>query len=210
MFDPRSNEALVGRRPRLSLPRRALCTAGDDRLVEQVRSGSNSAFEEIYDRHHRGILAFCRHMLGSREEAEDAVQHTFIAAYQSLIADDRQIALKAWLYTVARNRCLSLLRARREHDNIDGAETVVPATAGLSDEVEQREDLRTLLVDLQRLPEDQRAALVLAELEAHSHDEIAVILDVRPAKVKALVFQAREGLMSRRLAREADCHDIRE
>jgi RNA polymerase sigma factor (sigma-70 family) len=198
-------DALVGRRPR-----RALCSAGDDRLVEQVRAGSARAFEEIHDRHHRGILAFCRHMLGSREEAEDAVQHTFIAAYQSLLADDRQIALKAWLYTVARNRCLSLLRARREHADIDGAETIVPATAGLSVEVERREDLRALLADLQRLPEDQRAALVLAELEAHSHDEISVILGVTPAKVKALVFQAREELMSRRHAREADCGEIRE
>ena len=149
-------------------------------------------------------------MLGSREEAEDAVQHTFIAAYQSLLADERQIALKAWLYTVARNRCLSLLRARHEHADIDGDGVMVPATAGLSAEVERREDLRALLADLQRLPEDQRAALVLAELEAHSHDEIAVILDVRPAKVKALVFQAREALMSRRHAREADCGEIRE
>jgi RNA polymerase sigma factor (sigma-70 family) len=210
VFDTSASDALPGHRPRLSLPRRALCSAGDDRLVEQVRAGSARAFEEIYDRHHRGILAFCRHMLGSREEAEDAVQHTFIAAYQSLLADERQIALKAWLYTVARNRCLSLLRARHEHADIDGDGVMVPATAGLSAEVERREDLRALLADLQRLPEDQRAALVLAELEAHSHDEIAVILDVRPAKVKALVFQAREALMSRRHAREADCGEIRE
>ena len=101
------------------LPRRALRVASDERLVEQVRAGSARAFEEIYDRHHRGILAFCRHMLGSHEEAEDVVQHTFTAGYQSLLADERQITLKAWLYVVARNRCLSLLRARREHADID-------------------------------------------------------------------------------------------
>ena len=68
---------------------------------------------------------------------------------------------------------------------------MVPATAGLCAEVESREDLRALLGDLQRLPEDQRAALVLADLEVHSRDEIAVILGVSPAKVKALLFQAR-------------------
>ena len=203
-------DAVVAQRRWLALPRRALRLASDERLVEQLRAGSASAFEEIYDRHHRGILAFCRHMLGSHQEAEDVVQHTFIAAHRSLLADERQIALKAWLYAVARNRCLSLLRVRREHADIDDEATVVPATAGLSAEVEGREDLRALLADLQRLPEDQRAALLLAELEAHSHQEIAVILDVNTAKVRALVFQARATLISRRQARNADCGLIRE
>jgi len=203
-------DAVVARRSWSALPRRALRSASDERLVEQVRAGSASAFEEIYERHHRGILAFCRHMLGSPQEAEDVVQHTFIAAYRSLLGDERQIALKAWLYVVARNRCLSLLRERREHASIDDEATVVPATVGLSAVVEGREDLRALLADLQRLPEDQRAALVLAELEAHSHEEIAVILGVPTAKVRALVFQARARLMSRRQARDAECGPVRE
>ncbi|MEA2155615.1 MAG: hypothetical protein QOE11_1755, partial [Solirubrobacteraceae bacterium] len=197
-------------RARLRLPRRALWVVADDVLVAQVRAGSRGAFEAIYDRHHAGILSFCRHMLGSREEAEDAVQHTFVAAYQGLLVGEREIAIKAWLYTIARNRCLSVLRARREHAALDDAAAAVPETAGLSAEVERREDLRALLGDLQRLPDDQRAALVLSELAAHSHDEIAAILDVPTTKVKALVFQAREGLMNRRTAREADCAEIRE
>jgi RNA polymerase sigma factor (sigma-70 family) len=192
------------------LPRRALRLASDERLVEQLRAGSASAFEEIYDRHHRGILGFCRHMLGSHDEAEDVVQHTFIAAHQSLLADERQITLTAWLYAVARNRCLSLLRSRREHADIDDKATVVPAQKGLAVEVEGREDLRALLADLQRLSEDQRAALLLAELQAHSHEQIAVILDVPTAKVRALIFQARATLMSRRQARDADCGPVRE
>jgi RNA polymerase sigma factor (sigma-70 family) len=187
-----------------------LRVAADERLVAQVRAGSQGAFEAIYDRHHAGILAFCRHMLGSREEAEDVVQHTFVAAYQGLLADDRDIALKAWLYTIARNRCLSVLRARREHVSLDDEGAPEPATAGLAAEVERREDLRALLGDLSQLPDDQRAALILAELGAHSHAEIALILEVPTAKIKALVFQAREALMNRHLAREADCATIRE
>jgi RNA polymerase sigma factor (sigma-70 family) len=170
-------------RARLVLSRRALRLIGDERLIEQLRAGNLSAFEEIYDRHQRGILTFCRHMLGSQHEAEDALQHTFIAAYRSLLGDQRQIALRAWLYVVARNRCLSLLRARRQHAAIDDA-TLAPATAGPPAEVERREDLRALLSDLQRLPEDQRAALILAEPDAHSHQEIAVILDVPTRKSK--------------------------
>jgi RNA polymerase sigma factor (sigma-70 family) len=204
-------DGVLAPRLRVALSRRVLRVADDERLVAEVRAGSRSAFEVIYDRHHAGILAFCRHMLGSREEAEDVVQHTFAAAYEALLADDREIALKAWLYAIARNRCYSVLRGRREHVELeDDGGTSPTTTAGLSVEVERREDLRVLLDDLQRLPADQRAALVLAELGAHSHEEIAVILGVPTTKIKALVFQAREALMSRRLAREADCGPIRE
>ena len=172
-----------------------------------VRAGDERAFEEVFDRHHRGILSFCRHMVSSREEAEDAVQHTFAAAYRDLIGSEKPIQLKAWLYTIARNRCLSILRSRREQVSIEDVE---PSTEGLSAEVQRREDLRVMLADLARLPEDQRAALVLSELEALSHDEIGVTLGVRKDKVKALVFQARESLASSRSARETDCREIQE
>src|ERR687896_1762150 len=96
--------------------RRLLALAGDGRLVEQVRRGNEAAFEVIFERHGPAILAFCRHMLGSPEEAEDAVQLSFAAAYRDLTrAGRREIALKPWLFTIARNRCLSMLRSRREH-----------------------------------------------------------------------------------------------
>ena len=173
-----------------------------------LRAGDERAFEVMYDRHHRGILAFCRHMLGSAEEAEDAVQHTFIAAHRDLTTSDKPIQLKAWLYTIARNRCLSFLRARKEERALD--DVPEPSVEGLSVQVQRRQDLRELLSDLHRLPEDQRAALVLSELGALSHDEIGETLGVRKDKVKALVFQARESLASSRTARETDCRDIQE
>src|SRR3954447_7816806 len=135
---PRSGGLALPRSPRLLLP------LGDDRLVEQVRRGNDAAFEAIYDRYSRGILSFCRHMLSSVEEAEDAVQHTFIQAYDSIRRADRELKLKAWLYTIARNRCLSILRARREQ----AAELHDVPTVGLSEEVQQRSDLRDLLADI--------------------------------------------------------------
>ena len=78
-----------------------------------------------------GVLSFCRHMLADATEAEDAVQHTFAAAHRELVESDRPLHVKAWLYTVARNRCLSLLRDRHEHPT----EQVEPSTAGLQDVV---------------------------------------------------------------------------
>jgi RNA polymerase sigma factor (sigma-70 family) len=191
-------------------PRRFVRSDPDERLVSLVRAGQTAAFEELYDRYTPGLLSYCRHLLGSLDEAEDAVQHTFLAAHRALLRDDREIHLKAWLYAIARNRCLSMLRARRERVGFDDEIEALPSTAGLAVEVEQREDLRDLLGDLQRLPEDQRSALVLSELGAHSHDEIGEVLGVKKAKVKALVFQARESLAAARTARETPCGEIRE
>src|SRR3954471_7339964 len=165
---------VLPRTGRLFLPRspKVLAALSDERLVEQVRRGNEAAFEVVFDRHHGGILGFCRHMLRSQEEAEDAVQHTFIAAHSDLVGSDKPIRLKAWLYTIARNRCLSMLRARREQ--VELPEDL--PTAGLSDAVVERDDLRRLLADVHDLPEDQRAALVLSELGGLSHAEIAGIV----------------------------------
>jgi RNA polymerase sigma factor (sigma-70 family) len=172
-----------------------------------VRAGDERGFELVFDRYHRSLLAFCGRMLASDEEAEDALQHTFMAAYRAMRASDEPIRLKAWLYTIARNRCLSVLRARREHVALDEGHA---ATDGLAADVDRRADLRDLQADLQRLPDEQRAALVLFELGDHGHDDIAEVLGVRREKVKALVFQARESLASWRRARETPCVEIRE
>ena len=194
------------RRGGIPLPRALLARLADDKLVEQLRRGNEAAFEVIFDRYHRPLLSFCRHMLGSREEAEDALQHTLLAAHEDIVTSGKDIRLKAWLYTIARNRCLSILRARREQasDEID------VSTAGLTESVQQRADLRELLRDMQALPEDQRAALVLSELGDLSHAEVAQVVGCEVPKVKSLVFQARSALIERRQAREIPCAEIRE
>ena len=189
---------------------RRLPRVGDDRLVARVRAGDDSAFEIIYDRYYRGLLAFCGHMLGSRQEAEDALQHSFASAYRALRAGSGDIELRPWLYTIARNRCLSALRAQRAQVSADGLADDFGPFEGMSAQVQLRADLRELVDELQRLPDDQRAALVLFELGDQSHAQIAAVLGVRREKVKALVFQAREGLMRARDARATPCVEIRE
>src|SRR5215217_3108573 len=193
-------------RPRRGVPAPLLRLASDERLVEGVRAGSERAFEVLFDRYHRGVLGFCRHMLGSVEEAEDAVQHTFLSAYRALSRSDARVVFRPWLYTIARNRCLTMLRARVRQS---GEELVDPPTEHLAAAVERRNDLRDLLRDVARLPEEQRAALVLSELGDMSHDEIADVLGCRRDKVKALVFQARSSLIASRSARETPCEEIR-
>jgi RNA polymerase sigma factor (sigma-70 family) len=188
--------------------RRLLRLAGDARLVEQVRRGNEAAFEVVFERHGPPILAFCRHMLGSPEEAEDAVQHTFTAAYRDLRSGDRRrIALKPWLFTIARNRCVSVLRARRELPVEDTGDV---ATEGLAEEVERRAELRRVVADVRDLPDEQRAALLLTEVGDLSHAEVAGVLGCGAARVKALVYRARSQLIARRNARETGCEEIRE
>jgi RNA polymerase sigma factor (sigma-70 family) len=219
--------------PRPLRSRRLLALAGDERLVEQIRRGNEAAFEVAFERHGPAILAFCRHMVGSRDEAEDVVQHSFAAAYRDLQRDgERDIALKPWLFAIARNRCLSLLRARREQPIGDasaaglGRRPVGEAgstagrrpvgapdalsTVGLAEQVEQRAELRRLLADLRELPDEQRAALLLAEVGDLSHAEVAGVLGCEVPRVKALVFRARSALIARREARETPCVEIRE
>ncbi|MGI8659961.1 MAG: RNA polymerase sigma factor, partial [Thermoleophilaceae bacterium] len=186
-------------------PRRLLALRSDDSLTGRASAGDEVAFEVLYERHAAGVLSFCRHMLGTREEAEDAVQHAFAALHNELVRDSARLDLRPWLYTVARNRCLSTLRARRERPD----DALEPSTAGLDDEVERRADLRELLADLRDLPADQRAALVLTELGDLSQGEVGAVLDTDAAKVKGLVFRARSGLVERREARAAPCEEIR-
>ncbi len=200
--------ALLGFRP--TVEREPVTAQTDDYLVARVRAGDDAGFEAIYDRYARGVLAFCVHMLGSREAAEDALQLTFVSAYRVLRGGSSDVSLRPWLYTIARNRCLSQLRARRDVADVDEVATDGPFFEGVADQVQRREELREMLEDIQRLPADQRAALVLFELGDHPHKEIAAVLGVRTEKVKALIFQAREALVRGRTARNRPCVEIRE
>ena len=191
-------------RPRTSAPHRL----DDQRLAARVGSGDAAAFEALYDRHHRALLAFCRHMLGNREDGEDALQQTFLRAHKALLNGPVPDQVRSWLFAIARNRCLTMLSARKEAAG--QADELAIAYDGLNEEVARRADLRELVAGLAELPEDQRGALVLAELGDLSHAEIAVALGCPAAKVKALIFQARTTLIADRDARSTACETIRE
>ena len=184
-----------------------LALASDEWLVACVRRGDTAAFEALYDRHVRELLAFCMYMLGSRQDAEDAVQATFTSAYRALRADTRPITLRPWLFTIARNDCLTILRRRRPVVELNGEVAQGPDPVS---ELEVREEVRRVFDGLRELPENQRAALVMAEVHGLSQQEIGGVLGVRSDQVKAYVYQARSKLLSDRRARDTDCREIRE
>jgi RNA polymerase sigma factor (sigma-70 family) len=196
-------------RPSVTLRSRFALTS-DERLIARLRAGDTRAFEAIYDRYERPIRSFCRHMLGQPEDADDAAQQIFLSAYRALAGSKNAIDLKPWLFAIARNRCRTMLRGRNRGLGILETAEREPSVEGLAVEVERREHLRDLLRDISRLPEDQRAALILTQLDTLRHDEVARVLAVPPDKVKALVFQARSSLLASQEARETPCREIRE
>ena len=110
----------------------------DERLIALVRRGNNAAFETLVSRYQSRLLAFCRHMLGSREDAEDVLQEVFAASFNAIVADDRPIHVRPWLYRIARNRSLNHLR-RVQPIGVDSMDIHV-SEAGLStaDQVHKR------------------------------------------------------------------------
>ncbi|HEX7610903.1 MAG TPA: RNA polymerase sigma factor, partial [Solirubrobacteraceae bacterium] len=181
--------------------------ASDERLVAAVRAGDPAGFEAVYERHSAPLLSFCTYMLGSRHDAEDAIQATFASAFRALQLSDRPVALRPWLFTIARNESLSILRRRHPTVELNGEQAL---RYDPPRELEIREELRHMVEGLRELPERQRAALILTEMHGLSQSEIGVVLGVRSEQVKAYVFQARSNLISDKHAREEDCEAIRQ
>ena len=181
---------------------------GDAKLVAMVRNGNPGAFETIVDRYQGRLLGFSRQMLGSTEDAEDVLQEVFVNAYKAMLRDEREINLRPWLYRIARNRCLNHLRK----PTADAQESMdmVPAVEASStaERVHNREEFRQLLVDVKKLPETQRSALLLREMDALSYEEIAAAMDTTVPSVKSLLVRARISLAEASQARLLTCGEV--
>jgi RNA polymerase sigma factor (sigma-70 family) len=163
----------------------------DERLVDLVRAGSEPAFDALVRRYRRPLVRYCSALVGAGR-AEDAVQITFVSAYHSLRRDDREVVLKPWLYRIAHNTSLNLLRdPALDHRELDPER----AAADAPDEVvERRERLEEVLTAVRSLPERQRDAIVLRELEGRSYEEIAAELGADRGAVRALLNRARNSV----------------
>jgi RNA polymerase sigma factor (sigma-70 family) len=170
-----------------------LSTQSDERLVDLVRAGSESAFETIVERYRRALMRYVSRLLPP-ERAEDVVQQAFVKAYEAMHRDGAELNLRPWLYRIAHNTALNALRDRGlRHDElderIDGVERPDQA-------LERSQGLREVLVAVQALPARQRDAILLRELEGRSYEEIALALGVTDGAVRQLLNRARNSLRS--------------
>jgi RNA polymerase sigma factor (sigma-70 family) len=182
----------------------------DERLIALIRRGNHSAFEALVARYQSRLLAFCRHMLSSREDAEDVLQEVFAASYNAILADGREINVRPWLYRIARNRSLNHLR-KAQAIGVDSMDVHL-SEHGLTtaDKVHKREEFRQLMSDVGELPETQRTALLLREIDALSYEQIAEAMETTVPSVKSLLVRARVSLAEAAEARLLTCEEVRE
>jgi len=182
---------------------------GDAGLIAMVRGGNPGAFEVIVDRYQGRLLGFCRQMLRSTEDAEDVLQEVFVNAHRAMMADEREINLRPWLYRIARNRCLNHLRkpTAEAQESMDMVPVVEAATT--AEKVHNREEFRQLLDDVGKLPETQRSALLLREMDGMSYEEIAATMETSVPSVKSLLVRARISLAEASQARQLTCGEVR-
>jgi RNA polymerase sigma factor (sigma-70 family) len=198
-------------RPRLGLGVPLLRLRSDEQLVSLFRGGNEDAFRVIHDRYRQRLHAYSRQMLaGSPADAEDVVQEIFVRAYGGLRSSDRELALRAWLYRIAHNRCIDEVR-RPQPIATEAIEelTAAPAPDPMA-RIEQRDALRRLIDDVRRLPEQQRSALLMRELGGMPYADLAQALAVSVPAVKSLLVRARVGLAQAGEARDTSCTLIRE
>jgi RNA polymerase sigma-70 factor (TIGR02960 family) len=194
-------------------------------LMARARAGDGNAFRELTEPHHRELQVHCYRMLGSFQDAEDALQDTLLAAWQGIGGFEGRASLRTWLYRIATNRCLNARRsaARRPAKAWDVPRVVPPEPTRLGEVVwlepfpdalldgaidvplgpearyEQTESLSLAFVTaLQILPPRQLAVLVLRDVLGFHASEVAGMLDTTVESVTSALKRARAGLQRRR------------
>lgn len=188
---------------RLGLPLRAL---GDERLVRLAAAGDRDALAAIFERHHQALYRYCRALLGSAEDAEDALQNAMARVVRALPGETRELALKPWLYRIAHNEAMRIAGRRRPQTTLEEAPEV--AARPDTEDRETRERLGELLADLRELSERQRGVLVLRELEGASFAHIASVFGGSEAAAKQTVYEARVCLADFARGRDVGCDEV--
>jgi RNA polymerase sigma factor (sigma-70 family) len=181
--------------PPPALPPTMLAAMADTTLAGLIAAGSDDAFAALDERYRRRLVRFARGFVpGGTPDAEDAVQEAMVRAVRALRAGSRPEAVGPWLHRIARNCALDLTASRRRHPVVELADHAHPVAEDAQATVERRMGVRGLVSDVGALPDTQRSALVLRELEGRSYADIADELDVTVPAVKSLLVRARQGL----------------
>ncbi len=182
--------------------------AGDDVLAARAGHGDDLAFAALVRRVQPRLVAYCATLLGNAQDADDAVQNTFIKALAGLRAGEGVRAVRPWLYRIAHNEAISLMRRRRPATEL--VATVADHAHGPAETVAVREEMRAVLDAIGALPDRSRDAFLLREVGGMRHAEVAQVLGTSPGTARQAVFEARVALQDDRAGRDASCQAIRE
>lgn len=176
----------------------------DERRIARLAArGDRDAFTTIFRRFQQDLYRYCVAILGNSEDAQDALQNTMVKALGALPGERREIELKPWLYRIAHNESIDLIRRRRQTVSLE--DDGLPVGAGLAEQVETRHRLRQLLADVGELPERQRGALLMREAGGLEFEEIAAALGTTPGVARQTLYEARLGLREMDAGRNMEC-----
>jgi RNA polymerase sigma-70 factor (ECF subfamily) len=188
------------------LSRAVVIAAEEAALVERLRRGEGSAFEELLRQHGGRALAVARRLLGNEEDARDAVQDAFLSVFRAIDRFDGHAALGTWLHRIVVNACLTRLRSRRRHPErpiedllptfLEDGHQAHPARSWHDPHSSlAHQELRELVRSrIDQLPEDYRNVLLLRDIEELDTQETADLLGITPGAVKTRLHRARQAL----------------
>jgi RNA polymerase sigma factor (sigma-70 family) len=184
-----------------------LRSASDERLARLAGRGNARAFAVLYERHQQPLYRLCLSIVRVPEDARDALQSTFERAFAALRTREREIAVRPWLFRIAHNESISVLRRRRPGEALP--EDELPSLQTVEGAVEERARLSALVADIHSLPARQRSVLLMRELSGLSIAEIAAAMSMSSAAVKQTLFEARGSLHAYAEGRAMACEDVR-
>ncbi|MBV9717389.1 MAG: sigma-70 family RNA polymerase sigma factor [Solirubrobacterales bacterium] len=183
-------------------------SVGDEGLARLAGRGSERAFAALYKRYHQPLYRYCHSLLRHDSDTQDALQSTFISALSALRAGRRDAPLRPWLFRIAHNESVSILRRRRRRPEDELPETLAAPASPIDELAEDHARLERLLADLRELPARQRAALLMRELSGLSHEDIALALGTSVGTAKQTIFEARRSLADFEKGRAMSCREI--
>src|SRR5690242_16485478 len=175
-------------------------------LWRRFGSGDRRAFTALYRRHQDDVLRFCQALLRDPDDAREAANSAWAAVWDARDAAERDIPLRPWLFRIAHNEAIDILRRRRPHEELDAA---MPAPDDTAADAELHERLATLQADLLTLTDHQRTALVLREMSGLGHEEIASVLQISTGAAKQTIYEARQALIEAEGGRSLSCDLVR-
>jgi len=163
-----------------------------EKTIEEIKQGSLEEYRHIVQKYQHSVFKYCWHMLGSVEEAEDAVQEVFIKAYRKLDSYKADTSFSSWLYKIAYNHCVDCLRKRKNFQFVPLLDNTIPGYDTTAYSVEKDELTLLLLKAISMLPPEDKTVLMLRVLEEKSYDEIAEILGKRSCTVRKKYERAKK------------------
>jgi RNA polymerase sigma-70 factor (ECF subfamily) len=185
-----------------------LARSNPDDLVIRAQSGETGAFERLMERHESLVLRTALRMLGDRDDALDAAQEVFVRLYRSLKQVDPARPLEPWLYRTTLNACHDLAKKRKRWSITDSAIRPESTTDGTEKRLDAESAMQVIEEGLRHLPDRERAAITLRDIEGLDTRQVASIMHVGESTVRSLISKARVNLRRFREKRWGHDHEL--